>query len=194
MLVVDDDCVCVEASLGACRLLGLGRSELVGSQLDQLLRSESGDWFGHIWQAFRDAGGHAEPFSLGAAPSAPEVGVTVTANILPSRHLVRIDPVAEDVEDTPPAGLEPTDLPPQSEPGIGRAPTAREQQVLGLLADGATDGQIATMLALSPATVQTHVRNAKAKLGARTRAQAVALAIRSGLIAADAPDSESAPE
>jgi len=50
------------------------------------------------------------------------------------------------------------------------------------------------MLELSPATVQTHVRNAKAKLGARTRAQAVALAIRSGLIAADAPGSESAPE
>ena len=38
------------------------------------------------------------------------------------------------------------------------------------------------MLALSPATVQTHVRNAKAKLGARTRAQAVALALQRGLI------------
>jgi len=39
------------------------------------------------------------------------------------------------------------------------------------------------MLALSPATVQTHVRNAKAKLGAATRTQAVALAIRLQLIA-----------
>jgi len=30
MLVVDDDCVCAQASLGACRLLGLSRCELVG--------------------------------------------------------------------------------------------------------------------------------------------------------------------
>jgi DNA-binding NarL/FixJ family response regulator len=54
--------------------------------------------------------------------------------------------------------------------------------VLKLLATGATDPQIAEMLELSPATVQTHVRNAKSKLGARTRAQAVAIAIAERLI------------
>ena len=54
--------------------------------------------------------------------------------------------------------------------------------MLALLAAGATDDQIAELLELSPATVQTHVRNAKAKLGARTRAQAVAIALRRGLI------------
>jgi DNA-binding CsgD family transcriptional regulator len=54
--------------------------------------------------------------------------------------------------------------------------------VLRLLASGATDVQIAAWLSLSPATVQTHVRNAKAKLGARTRAQAVALALQRGMI------------
>src|ERR671935_117042 len=57
-----------------------------------------------------------------------------------------------------------------------RRPTTREREVLALLATGATDGEIADVLGLSPATVQTHVRNAKTKLGARTRAQAVALA------------------
>ena len=51
-----------------------------------------------------------------------------------------------------------------------------------MLADGDTDVQVADKLDLSPATVQTHVRNAKAKLGARTRAQAVALALRRGMI------------
>ncbi len=51
-----------------------------------------------------------------------------------------------------------------------------------MLAGGDTDVQIAGKLELSPATVQTHVRNAKAKLGARTRAQAVAMALRDGLI------------
>ena len=54
--------------------------------------------------------------------------------------------------------------------------------MLALLAAGATDEQIAEMLELSPATVQTHVRNAKAKLGARTRAQAVAMALQGGMI------------
>lgn len=169
--------------MGACRLLGMARDELVGSQVDELLQSESGDWFGHIWQAFRDAGGHAEPFSLGSPPAAIEVAVTVTASVLPSRHLVRLEPVGDEL--APAAATtagDPEPLPRAPGPGMGRGPTARERQVLGLLADGATDGQIATMLALSPATVQTHVRNAKAKLGARTRAQAVALAIRGGLI------------
>ena len=63
-------------------------------------------------------------------------------------------------------------------------PTPREREVLTLLAAGATDEQIAEMLELSPATVQTHVRNAKAKLGARTRAQAVAMALQHGMITA----------
>jgi DNA-binding CsgD family transcriptional regulator len=63
-------------------------------------------------------------------------------------------------------------------------PTAREREVLQLLAGGRTDGQIAQLLELSPATVQTHVRNAKAKLGARTRAQAVAIALQRDLIGA----------
>ncbi len=69
----------------------------------------------------------------------------------------------------------------REEPGA-RRPSRREREVLALLARGATDAQIALELELSPATVQTHVRNAKAKLGARTRAQAVALALVSGLI------------
>jgi DNA-binding NarL/FixJ family response regulator len=64
-----------------------------------------------------------------------------------------------------------------------RQPTSREREILALLATGATDNEIADVLALSPATVQTHVRNAKTKLGARTRAQAVALAITQGMIA-----------
>ena len=68
-------------------------------------------------------------------------------------------------------------------PTAHRQPTSREREILALVATGATDNEIADVLALSPATVQTHVRNAKTKLGARTRAQAVALAITHGMIA-----------
>jgi DNA-binding NarL/FixJ family response regulator len=66
--------------------------------------------------------------------------------------------------------------------GAGSEPSSREREVLTLLAGGATDRQVAAVLELSPATVRTHVRNAKAKLGARTRAQAVAVALQRHLI------------
>jgi DNA-binding CsgD family transcriptional regulator len=50
------------------------------------------------------------------------------------------------------------------------------------MAGGSTDTEIGAALGLSPATVQTHIRNAKTKLGARTRAQATALAIAHGIL------------
>jgi DNA-binding NarL/FixJ family response regulator len=55
---------------------------------------------------------------------------------------------------------------------------ARELEVLNLLADGLDGQMIAERLFLSPETVRTHVRNATSKLGARTRVQAVAMAVR----------------
>jgi DNA-binding CsgD family transcriptional regulator len=64
-------------------------------------------------------------------------------------------------------------------PGPRRAPlTKREREILGLLSEGMSGSQIAAQLVLSPETVRTHVRNAMAKLGASTRSQAVALALR----------------
>ena len=54
----------------------------------------------------------------------------------------------------------------------------RELEILELLADGLNGQMIAQRLFLSPETVRTHVRNATAKLGARTRVQAVALVVR----------------
>jgi DNA-binding NarL/FixJ family response regulator len=56
--------------------------------------------------------------------------------------------------------------------------SARELEVLGLLADGLNGQRIAEQLFLSPETVRTHVRNATSKLGARTRVQAVAMVVR----------------
>ena len=190
LLVVDEASTCVEASLGACRLLGLSRAEVVGRPIESLLDDGSRERFGHVWQAFRESGGHAEPFALGHAGAETEVGITVMAGVLPDRHLIRLDPISEAAGAVGPPvnGLDSAvDLPDEvdhaaPEAAAPRAPTAREREVLALLAGGATDGQIATMLELSPATVQTHVRNAKAKLGARTRAQAVALAIQRALI------------
>ena len=99
----------------------------------------------------------------------------MTPQLLASRHLIALEAALER------SRLEPTAT--DASAAIRRVrPTPREREVLDLLADGATDEQIAAKLSLSPATVQSHVRNAKAKLGARTRAQAVALALHRGLI------------
>jgi DNA-binding CsgD family transcriptional regulator len=55
--------------------------------------------------------------------------------------------------------------------------TPREREVLSLVALGHTSAQIAEELVISTQTVRTHVRNAMAKTGARTRAQLVAMAL-----------------
>jgi PAS domain S-box-containing protein len=58
-----------------------------------------------------------------------------------------------------------------------RALSPREREVLGLLARGLTGEQIAERLVLSPETVRTHIRNAREKLGASTRVEAVTMAL-----------------
>jgi DNA-binding NarL/FixJ family response regulator len=64
----------------------------------------------------------------------------------------------------------------------GRALTSREREVLALLAGGASNKEIALALALSISTVKFHVAAIIGKLGARSRVDAVAIAVRAGLV------------
>ncbi len=68
---------------------------------------------------------------------------------------------------------------------IQTALTEREREVLTLLAEGLTNGAIAERLVVSVHTVRNHVANLSAKLGARSKLEALSIAVRDGLL----PDS-----
>lgn len=61
-------------------------------------------------------------------------------------------------------------------------PTTRELQVLQLIGDGLANREIGERLFLSEETVKSHVRHLLAKLQARSRAHAVSVGFRRGLI------------
>ena len=65
---------------------------------------------------------------------------------------------------------------------VEQEPTPRERQVLQLIADGLVNREIGVELHLSEETVKSHVRHLLAKLQARSRAHAVAIAFRRGLV------------
>jgi PAS domain S-box-containing protein len=62
----------------------------------------------------------------------------------------------------------------------GGSLSAREAEVVGLLALGLSGPEIAAELSVSPHTVRAHVTNAMRKVGARTRAQLVAISLANG--------------
>jgi DNA-binding NarL/FixJ family response regulator len=77
---------------------------------------------------------------------------------------------------------EEADLRPHFEPES--ALTQREMQVLGLLADGASNKVIARKLDISVHTAKFHVASVTAKLRARNRTDAISIALREGVLVA----------
>jgi NarL family two-component system response regulator LiaR len=67
-------------------------------------------------------------------------------------------------------------------PPLGQDLTDREREVLGLLAEGMSNQQIAERLVITPATVKFHTRSIRSKLGTSSRTETVVLALHNHLV------------
>jgi DNA-binding NarL/FixJ family response regulator len=84
---------------------------------------------------------------------------------------------------------QPSDRAPSRPDATLEALTDREREMVGLVAHGLSNEDIAARLYLSPLTVKTHVNRAMSKLRVRDRAQLVVLAYQTGLVRAGDTDS-----
>lgn len=187
-----------------------GRGALVGRLLDATPRCAIRPVWAQIVRAelADTADGWARAAEAVRAPAHPE-GPEAPAHLLPYARLrqaermaadgerAAVGPVLEEaaagagalgaslVSDRAEAlavrlGLARTELPDGGSPLASL--TSRELEVLRLVAEGRSNGQIATQLFISPKTASVHVSNILAKLGVTGRGEAAALAHRAGLI------------
>ena len=166
VLVADDERRFVDANDAAVRMFGLTRVELLHRRIDDLYVADGGPPLDELWGTFLERGGLTGfgRFRLG---SGEEVVLRygAVARVAPNRHLSIF--LVEDGTNG-------------ASGKSARVLTARESEVLGVAARGYTTREIAERLVVSPTTVDSHIRSAMDRLGARNRVHAVALALARG--------------
>jgi PAS domain S-box-containing protein len=164
MLVADDERRYVDANAAACDALGRSRDQLIGLRIDDLAADFDSVGVDLVWNRFRREGTLAGQVNL-TTPDGGSVSFQYSsvANVGPGRHLTIL--VQAERRERAHVRL-----------------SGREREILARVALGQDGPQIARELVVSPATVRTHIGNAVRKLGANSRAHAVAVALRSGLL------------
>jgi DNA-binding CsgD family transcriptional regulator len=177
MVTVSTDRRVLDANLASRLLLHLSLDELRRRRIDDLIEPREALRLPELWERLLERGELLGIHELSAGTrSGTRIVVVALANVLPGEHLLVLAPA-----EWPGHELVDADLPaPTSRPV--RVLSGREQQVLELVARGSSLREIGEQLAISEATVRTHLRNANGKLGARNRAHAVGLALTLGLI------------
>lgn len=196
MLICDDQRRWVTGNASACELLGLRVEEIAWCAMDDFTSPEEHGRLGQRWKEFL-TGGAAEGWYSLYVPEreAMPVEFSAIANILPARHLaVFIPPDATAVEHAEAVLAREAAWAPirfdSDRHGRGAVEhvtlTEREREILTLVAAGMQGPEMAERLFLSTETVKSHVHSAMTKLGARTRAHAVAIALLTGRINSEA--------
>jgi DNA-binding CsgD family transcriptional regulator len=175
LMAADDNRQIVRVNARWSDLTGYDADVAVGMRIDDLLAPESRPGIEMRWSDLLGTG-LATARVVILRPDHVRVAVRygAFANVLSGVHIGAY--LAEPGQDT-------RALRPARARRAGQL-TRREQESLRLVAMGMTTTAAAEQLGISPETVRTHVRNAMNKLGARTRAQAIAVAMRDGEIPA----------
>ena len=89
MLLTGNDRNCLDASSGACKLLGLSRDKIIGRRLDDLLEPGFRPEMDRLWRDFLGRGEQEGTLRLAAADGRPrDVEYTAKGSVLPARHLL----------------------------------------------------------------------------------------------------------
>lgn len=168
LLVADDRRYYLYGNRLARSFLGMSREALVGKRVDDLATPATQRQLEGIWEKFLARGTMSGIVPIRLTNGLQRnILLRARAHVRPGRHLISFHIARPDRR----AGLK------LDSPGPAEPLTFRERELLTLLARGSTAQGIADAATLSADTVRTHIRNAMRKLGARTRAEAVALAI-----------------
>lgn len=177
MLVADDQRRYIAVNDAACNLLRRTREELLSGGIEDVTPPENLEGMEEAWNAFLTAGSLVGSYEVVTGDGRRvEVEYNATANVLPGRHLTIFVVHPEGQREVVEPAMD--EIGPESVPAL----SPREVQVLEQLALGFRGTEIAEALGISPDTVRVHVRNAMRKLGARTRAQAIGIAMSKGIV------------
>lgn len=179
MVLLDSRRCHVDVNGAYLKLLGYPRDQLIGQPIYRLVAggplASSAEWNAALHK--HQFTGEAELVSADGGEVA--VQWAATTEVVTGRQLVLF--VALSTSRWGPRFRRA--LPAEREPAA-RAPlalSAREREIVGLVALGHTGPEIADELLIAHDTVRTHVRNAMEKAGARSRAHLVAKALGEGL-------------
>ena len=187
MLLANDDRRYVNANAAACELVGYTIHELRAMRIDDLTLPEYRPFLDDIWADFLQRGGTIGQFAiLRADGTTVRVELSATAHVAPGLHLsIFINPAVAGE----PLGLAEDDGKGNFDEPVravtertGRLLDDNERRVVRLLAMGLNWHEVADEIGAPASEVRSVMQSAMDKLGARTRAHAVSVAIRAGEI------------
>jgi len=156
IVVADDQRRYVHANAAACALFGVHHDDLIGMRVEEITGTPA-DEAEAGWAHLRSAGVLVGTFPLRSPVGVLQIPYIAVADVTPGRHLAILIP--------------------SRGAGSWQPLSQREREVVALVAAGATGREVGERLSVTAATVETHIRNAMRRHGARNRSHLVTLAI-----------------